>query len=133
MAGFTLVNLNEVEDSARKFDMPAEMEARFAGGDLRTEKSGLSLQRYAPNFRQPFGHKHKTQEEIYIVVEGGGRVALDDEVVELQRWDALRVPPQTTRCFEAGPEGLAYLAIGAPAGGPGPSGDAEQLPVDWPD
>ena len=133
MAEYTRINLREIEDSARKHGLPEEMEARFPGGDLETEKSNISLQRYGPNFRQPFGHTHKTQEEIYVVLEGGGKLALDDEVIEVAQWDAIRVPAQVKRCFEGGPEGIEVLAIGAPAGGPPPSGDAEPLPGWWPE
>ena len=39
---------------------------------------------------------------------------VDDEIVELKEWDAVRVPPGTWRGYEAGPEGLEILVIGAP-------------------
>ncbi len=64
--------------------------------------------------RQPPGHRHTSQEEVYVVVEGGGRAAVGDGVVELRAWDALPVPGPTWRCFEAGDEGLAFIAVGAP-------------------
>jgi mannose-6-phosphate isomerase-like protein (cupin superfamily) len=89
---------------------------------LELEHSGISYQRLAPNFRVPFGHKHKTQEEVYVVVSGSVRVKLEDEIVELKQWDAVRVPKETTRGFEAGPDGVEIVAIGAPNTGPG---DAE--------
>ena len=85
MGGHTILNLKEVEDMAPKFGFAPDLEARFAAGDLGLENSGLSYQRLAPNFRMPFGHKHKQQEEVYVVLAGGGRVKLDDE--------AARVPP----------------------------------------
>ena len=34
---------------------------------------------------------------------------LDDEIVELGEWDAVRVPPGTWRGYEAGPDGLEIL------------------------
>ena len=40
---------------------------------------------------------------------------VDDEIVELKEWDAVRVPPGTWRGYEAGPEGLEILVIGAPS------------------
>jgi len=46
-------------------------------------------------------------------------VKLDDEVVELEQWDAVRVPKDTKRGFEAGPEGAELIAVGAPNTGPG--------------
>jgi hypothetical protein len=39
-----------------------------------------------------------------VVVRGSGRMKVDDEVVELKEWDAVRVPPGTWRGYEAGPK-----------------------------
>jgi quercetin dioxygenase-like cupin family protein len=118
MGEFTRMNLEEVEDSAPKFGMAPALEAHFANRDLGVERSGISFQRLEPNARVPFGHRHKEQEELYVVVEGSGRIALDDEAVELRRLDAVRIPPETMRCLEAGPDGLGVVLFGAPARGP---------------
>ena len=130
MASHTIRNLKELDDSAVQFGMSPSMEARFAREELGTEQSGLSYQRLAPSFRQPFGHRHKQQEEVYVVLSGSGRIKLDDEIVELREWDTVRIPPATTRQLEAGPEGLEYLAFGAPNVG---SGDAEVVEGWWSD
>jgi mannose-6-phosphate isomerase-like protein (cupin superfamily) len=111
---YTIKNLKEVEDAAPRFGMAPGMEARFARRALETEQLGVSYERYAPNFRGPFGHRHSEQEEVYVVLGGSGRVKLDDDVVDLKQWDAVRVASTTMRNFEAGPEGLEVLAIGAP-------------------
>jgi mannose-6-phosphate isomerase-like protein (cupin superfamily) len=121
MAGYTIVNLKEVEDQAPNFGLSPDLEARFARVALEAELIGLSYQRLAPNFRVPFGHRQKTQEEIYVVISGSLRIKLDDEVKELHPWEAARVSKDTMRGLEAGPEGAELIAIGAP-GGPG---DAE--------
>jgi uncharacterized cupin superfamily protein len=113
MPGYAVRNLKEIEDSAVKFGLSPQMESRFARKELGAETLGLSYQRLAPNVRQPFGHRHEQQEEVYVVLSGGGRVSLDDEVVEVRPWDAVRVAPETTRAFEAGPDGLELLAFGA--------------------
>jgi mannose-6-phosphate isomerase-like protein (cupin superfamily) len=132
MTGHTVVNLKEVEDSAPKFGYAPNMEARFATKDLELENSGISYQRLAPDFRMPFGHKHERQEELYLVVAGSGRVKLDHEIVGLRQWDAIRVPPEVTRCFEGGPDGIEYVAIGAPNTG-GPATDTAPIPGWWED
>ena len=93
--------------------MPSEMETRFARTPLRGETLGLSLFTLAPNFRIPFGHKHESQEEVYVVVRGSGRIKVDDEIVEVGEWDAIRFGKGTMRNVEAGPEGVEYLAFGA--------------------
>ena len=130
MADYTLVNLKEVEDQAPKFGMSPHMEMRMARVALGLENSGVSYQRLAPNFRVPFGHKHKRQEEIYVVVGGSVRIKLEDEVLDLRQWDAVRVPKDTMRGFEAGPDGVEMIAIGAPNTGPG---DADTVQGWWSD
>lgn len=113
MSSYTKINLREVEDSAPKFDMPSEMHARFARRPIEGETLGLSLFTLEPGFRIPFGHKHETQEEVYVVVRGSGRIKVEDDVVELAEWDAIRIPKSTMRNIEAGPDGIEYLAFGA--------------------
>ena len=115
MASYAVVNLKEIEDQAPKFGLSPNLEARFARGSLGLQKSGLSYQRLAPGFRVPWGHKHKQQEEVYILLSGTARAKLGEELVELRAWDVLRVPPETMRGFEAGPEGAELLAFGAPS------------------
>ena len=81
----------------------------------------------APNFRIPFGHKHEGQEEVYVVVRGSARIKVEDEVVDVAEWDAIRFPTNTMRDVEAGPDGVEYLAFGA---GEDPL-DAEMVPNWW--
>ena len=128
MAGYTKVNLKEdVEDQAPKFGLEGKIEARMARVALEMEHSGVSYQRLAPNYRMPFAHKHKNQEEVYVLVSGSARAKLEDEIVDLKPWDALRVHKDTVRSFEAGADGAEMLAIGAPNTGPG---DADMI-QDW--
>jgi mannose-6-phosphate isomerase-like protein (cupin superfamily) len=131
MAGFTRVNLKEVEDFAPKFGFAPDLEARFASIPLQLERSGLSYQRLAPGFRMPFGHRHKEQEELYVVLSGSARIALDDDVVELKPLDAIRISSDTIRALEAGPEGTEILAFGAPSTGANPADDTEMKPGWW--
>jgi mannose-6-phosphate isomerase-like protein (cupin superfamily) len=109
----TTTNLREVENQAPKFDMPKEMQARFARSAIDGETFGLRLFTLEPNFPIPFGHKHENQEEVYVIVRGSARVKVDDEVVELGQWDAIRFDKDTMRNVEAGPDGVEYIAFGA--------------------
>ena len=112
--GYTKKNLrNDVEDQAPKFDMPDEMQARFGRTPLEGKTLGLSLFTLEPGFRIPFGHKHDTQEEVYVVVRGSARVKVDDEIVELGKWDAIRFDKGAMHDVEGGPDGVEYLAFGA--------------------
>jgi mannose-6-phosphate isomerase-like protein (cupin superfamily) len=130
MADYTVVNLIEVEDQAPRFGYAPNLESRFARKPLGLESSGLSHFKVAPGFRVPFGHKHETQEEIYVVVSGSARVKLDDEIVELGTWDAVRIPSGTMRAFEGGPDGAEILAFGAPDTD---NQDIEMVPGWWPE
>ena len=130
MAVYTVQNLKQVENQAPNFGIGPELEARMARVPLELEQSGLSYQRLGPGFRVPFGHRHNVQEEVYIVVSGSMRAKLDDEVVDLKQWDALRVPKETMRSFEGGPDGAEVIAVGAPNTGPG---DAVVEQGWWPD
>jgi mannose-6-phosphate isomerase-like protein (cupin superfamily) len=129
MANYTKKNLREVENQAPNFGMPDELEARFGRGAIEGETLGLSLMTLAPGFRIPFGHKHSAQEEVYVVVRGSARIKVDDEVVELGEWDAIRFGKDTMRNVEAGPDGVEYLAFGA---GDDPR-DAQMVPDWWSD
>ena len=112
---FSLKNLRtDLEDLGHRFDGAPDLEFRSASQALELEQSGLSYQRVPPDYRFPYGHTHKTQEEVYVVVRGSGRMKLDDEIVEVQEWDVVRVPPGTWRGYEAGPEGLELIVYGAP-------------------
>src|SRR5215218_4097525 len=112
MSGYTIVNLKEVEDQAPNFGLAPEFEARFARVALEAELVGLTYQRLAPNLTVPWGHTHKTQEEVFLV---------------LGPWDAIRVAHDTPRGFRAGPDGVEMIAIGCP-GGPG---DAVNIEGFW--
>jgi hypothetical protein len=91
---FTLRNIKEdLEDIGSRFDGAPDLEFRAATEALALEKSGLSYQRVPPGYRFPYGHTHKTQEEVYVVVRGSGRMKVDEEIVELKEWDAVRVRP----------------------------------------
>jgi quercetin dioxygenase-like cupin family protein len=128
MSSYVKVNLLELEDSVG--DRAPEIEGRFGRTKLGSRDIGVSHFRYAPGFRSPMGHRHREQEEAYVVVAGSGRVLLDGEVVELRQWDTVRVAPEVVRAFEAGPDGLDVIAVG----GPKPEGgDGEMASADWPD
>ena len=97
---------------------------------MNSEHLGVSYFRLDPGVHAPYGHHHRVQEEIYVVVSGSGRFKLDDELVEVKRWDALRVAPGVVRGMEAGPDGLELIVVGSdrPEGG-----DGEIVPGWWAD
>jgi len=105
-ASYTLKRLSEVEDSAPKFGFAEHQESRFANADLEAEQTGVSFHRVKPGKRQAFAHRHHQAEEVYVVLAGSGRVKLDDDIVELERLDALRVAPRVRD--HLGDEGIGH-------------------------
>jgi quinol monooxygenase YgiN/uncharacterized cupin superfamily protein len=126
--GFAIVNFEEVEDLAPKAGFQETGEVRFARQALGAVGIGVSLQRLRPGKRSPFAHRHGVDEEVYVVLQGSGRVAVDGQVNDVGRLDTIRVAPGSVRALEAGPEGLEFLAIGSHH-----AGDAQMIPGFWPE
>ena len=125
MPDWTKKNFQRLRDMSPR---DAPMQWKLARDALRSPELGVSRFTYEPGARMPFGHRHREQEEAYVVVAGSGRAKLDAEVVELTTWDVLRVAPEVVRSFEAGPEGLDLICIGGrkPKGG-----DTERVTDFW--
>jgi mannose-6-phosphate isomerase-like protein (cupin superfamily) len=128
MSAYTHKRLTDIEDSASGAGLGPEQESRFAGSDLAAEETGFALHRFRAGTRQAIGHRHEQAEEVYVVVAGSGRMKLDDDILEIQPMDAIRVAPAVTRAFEAGPDGLDVLAFGRHH-----EGDGEVIPGWWSD
>jgi mannose-6-phosphate isomerase-like protein (cupin superfamily) len=84
--------------------------------------------RLRPGKRSPFTHRHTDAEEIYVVLKGSGRVKLGDEILDVTTLDCIRVAPATPRAFEAGPDGLEFMAVGRHH-----PGDGEAVADPWTD
>jgi quercetin dioxygenase-like cupin family protein len=125
MPDWTKKNFDDLRDVSPQ---DSGVQWRFAREALGSPELGVSRFTYAPGARMPWGHRHREQEEAYVVVAGYGRAKLDDEVVELSTWDVLRVAPAVVRSFEAGPDGLDVICIGGrkPKGG-----DTERFEDFW--
>ena len=122
---WTKTSFDALEDKSPE-DLP--MQWRFARGALGSPELGVSRFTYEPGARMPWGHRHRQQDEVYVVVAGSGRAKLEDEIVDLGPWDVLRVAPAVMRSFEAGPDGMDVICIGGrkPAGG-----DTERDELFW--
>lgn len=129
MADYKVVRVADVADQAPRWGIdPKNYEIRFLRNDLGCEHCGVSYIRYGPAWRPTRGHRHKRQEEIYVLVSGRAQAKLDGEVVDLEPWTAIRVPPETVRALRAvGDEDAVFVAIGAPNTGPGDGIDVEDF------
>jgi uncharacterized cupin superfamily protein len=84
------------------------------GGQLEAAALGARMWRLEPG-KASTKHRHFTQEELYVLLEGTGRVRVDGEVLTLQPHDALLVEPDTVRQLfnDTGADQL-WLIVGAP-------------------
>jgi mannose-6-phosphate isomerase-like protein (cupin superfamily) len=125
MSGYTKVNLQDLNNSSQTEGNEAHFSRKF----LDSKELGVSLFRFMPNYKSGRAHKHRVQEEVYVVIKGSGRILLDDKVEELKPWDTVRVASETVRSFASGPEGLEIIAIG---GNKPEEGDGEPQDAEWP-
>ena len=86
-------------------DLAKQLEARSLGARLWRLEPGQASTR----------HRHREQEEIYILLEGTGRIRIDDELLSLERLDAVVVEAESLRqLFNDGEATQLWLVIGAP-------------------
>jgi mannose-6-phosphate isomerase-like protein (cupin superfamily) len=95
MSGYTRIDLTDAPDVLG--DYPGEM--RFLTGPLEAEQAALTYRRMPPGTggRGSYGHRHKSQEELYLVVEGTLTFKVGDDVFEAGPGTAVRVAPETVR------------------------------------
>jgi mannose-6-phosphate isomerase-like protein (cupin superfamily) len=125
---YSHVNLTELDDQSANlgFD-PEQLNLRFGRVPLNCEHCGVSYIRLGPDAKA-HGHRHKRQEEIYVLVSGSARMKVGDDELELRPLDAVRVPPHVMRGIKGGADGAEIIAIGAPNTGPG---DGDEPDPDW--
>jgi mannose-6-phosphate isomerase-like protein (cupin superfamily) len=123
---YTRINVYDIEDAAVANGFDHRWEARVAREPLGATGTGLTCFRLRPGRRSPFSHRHRDAEEIYVILQGSGTVKLDDELIDVHPLDAIRIAPHVARAFEAGPDGLEFLATG-----PHHPGDGEPVDDPW--
>src|ERR687895_158792 len=87
MSDWTKKNFDAIRDVSPDH---VHIQWRFARESLGSPELGISRFTYEPGARMPWGHRHREQEEAYVVIGGSGRAKLDDEIIELRVWDVVR-------------------------------------------
>ncbi len=81
---------------------------------LGATRLGARLWRLRPGQASTW-HRHAEEEELYVLLEGRGRVRVEDETYELQPQDALLVEPHALRqIFNDTEDEALWLVVGAP-------------------
>src|SRR5688572_26001400 len=85
---------------------------QFFTSELECEQVAVTYRRMPAQTgsKGSYGHRHKTQEEVYFVVDGTLQFKLDDEVIEVGPLTAVRVAPSTVRgVWNEGPDDARLL------------------------
>jgi len=125
-----------------RHDEAIDIMADYEGfGEMRSFTHALGAEQVALTWRSmpagtggkgSYGHRHRTQEEIYFVVKGSLVFKIGDEVVEVGPRTAVRVPPQVYRSVHNdGPEEAELVICSVKADDP--QADTDTTPDFWPD
>jgi uncharacterized cupin superfamily protein len=81
---------------------------------LGAETLGMRLWRLRPG-QASTRHRHIKQTELYVVLEGTGRMRVDDELLTLEPLSAVLAEPDSTRqVFNDTDQDVLWLVAGAP-------------------
>jgi mannose-6-phosphate isomerase-like protein (cupin superfamily) len=129
MSGYTVKRLDEVPDVFGG-QYPGIM--RMLSEPLGTEQVAITHRYMTPKSggKGGYGHRHKTQEEIYFVVSGRLEFKLDDEVLELAGGSVVRVAPEVVRSvWNEGPGDAELIIVSIRIDDP--RADAEMIEAFW--
>ena len=130
MADYTIAKLEEMPDVLG--DYPGEMRMS-AQSDLGNEQVAFTWRRMPAETggKGSYGHRHKTQEEIYFVAAGSLQFKLEDDVLDISAGTVVRVAPQVARSvWNEGPEDAVLIMCSMKGE---PQTDVEMVEDFWPE
>jgi mannose-6-phosphate isomerase-like protein (cupin superfamily) len=130
MSDYAIRRLADVPDTFGD-RYPGEM--RFLGPELGTTQVALTHRRMPPQTggKGGYGHRHRAQEEVYVVLSGRVQFKLGDDVVDVEGPTAVRVAPGTVRSvWNDGPGDAQLLIVSTRLDDP--RGDHEIVEGFWP-
>jgi mannose-6-phosphate isomerase-like protein (cupin superfamily) len=131
MAGYTIRTLEEIPDVLG--DYPGEMRMS-AASDLGLEQVGFTWRRMPPltGGKGSYGHRHRTQEEVYFVASGTLQFKLEEEVFDVNEGTVVRVSPEIARSvWNAGPDDAVLIIVSRRSDDP--REDVETVEEFWPE
>jgi mannose-6-phosphate isomerase-like protein (cupin superfamily) len=129
VARYAIRRLEEIPDVLG--DYPGEMRMSSAS-DLDAEQIAFTWRRMPAQTggKGSYGHRHRTQEEIYFVAEGTLQFKLEDEVIDVPAGSVVRIAPSVVRSvWNEGPEDAVLIMCSVKSDGP----DHETVPDFWPE
>jgi len=97
MSNYTVVRIADTKNFFKEKGWPGAM--HFLKKPLETEQVAISYRKMPPQSgaKGGYGHSHKTQEEVFLVLSGNVQFKLDDEIVEVGPMTAVRIAPEVVR------------------------------------
>ncbi len=129
-AGYTKRAFTDADDVLG--DYPGEM--RFLTGPLQAEQVAVTYRRMPAGTggKGGYGHRHRTQEEVYMVTSGLLVFKLGDDIVEVPAGHAVRVAPGVARSvWNDGPLDAELLIVSTTI--EDLRADIETVPDFWPE
>lgn len=129
MSGYTLRRLEDAPDVLG--DYPGEM--RLLTYVIDAEQAAITYRRMPQHTggKGAYGHRHKTQEEIYFVISGRLQFKLGDDILDVEKGGVLRVAPEVVRSVWNDEPADAELII-VSTRIEDPENDPETVPDFWP-
>ena len=131
MADYSIKTLEDIPDVLG--DYPGEMRMS-AAADLGNEQVAFTWRRMPAQTggKGSYGHRHKTQEEIYFVSEGVLQFKLEDDVIDIPAGTVVRIAPQVWRSvWNEGPDDAVLIMCSTKTDDP--EGDHQTVPDFWPE
>jgi mannose-6-phosphate isomerase-like protein (cupin superfamily) len=132
MSDFTIKRIADVPD-AFGGKWPGSM--HFLGGPLEADQLAVTYRAMPPGAggKGGYGHRHRTQEEIFVVLSGTLQFKLEDEVIDVVGPAAVRIAPHVARSvYNEGPDDAALLICSTRLREEDAEGEAEIVPDFWP-
>lgn len=132
MSDYTIAERERANDYMAEYQGFGEMLSYTDA--LEAEQVALTWRRMPPGTggRGSYGHRHRTQEELYLVLAGTVTFKVGDEVFEAGAGTAVRVPPEALRSIHNDGAGDAELVI-CSVRVENPTGEGELVEGFWPD
>ena len=95
-------------------DSKLEIEGKLFINDLvGLTGSEISFNSVAPQMFMKFSHKHKTHEEVYIILSGQGEFVADDERIMVSEGSVIRMDKEVERTWRnsSKSEDLVFIVI----------------------
>ncbi len=112
MSYYTTTEIGKLEDIIN-----IENGKVFLHDTLGLTSCEISMNTVPKNFKVPFNHKHKQNEEVYIILKGEGAITVDGEHIQVKEGSAVKVAPEASRTIEnTGDSEFQFICVQAKAG-----------------